>query len=390
MENFSFKNNTRIIFGKDIYQNVGKYTKFYSSKILIHYEGNGDLIKKLGIYDTVINSLNKSNIEYIELGGVVPNPRLSLVKQGIEICKDKNIDFILAIGGGSVIDSAKAISLGTKYAGDVWDFFTGKAEPKSSLNIGVILTIPGSGSEMSESSIINCEKLQMKCVCDTEENFPTYSMLDPQVCYTIPQNLIACGVADILSHVMERYFSKAKNTELNDALLEATMRTVVEFGPKIIEDPKNYNNCAQIMWASTIAHNGMIAAGKISDWASHRIEHEISAIYDITHGAGMAIIFPAWLKYIKDENNIDFLAQFAKNVFLVEENEDKNLMAIKGIQKLEEFFNNLGLDTHLKNFNINDEDFEIMAVKALGNSKTLGRFKELDKEDIINILKISK
>lgn len=390
MENFSFKNSTRLIFGKDIHQDIGKYTKSYGSKILLHYESDGDLIKKLGIYNTIINSLNENNIEYIELGGVVPNPRLSLVKKGIEICKDEKIDFILAIGGGSVIDSAKAISLGAKYDGDVWDFFTGKGEAKSSLGVGVVLTIPGSGSEMSESSIISCEELKMKCVCDTEENFPAFSMLDPQVCYTIPKKLMACGVADIMSHIMERYFSKVKDTQLNDALLEAAMRTVVEFGPKIIEDPKNYNNCAQIMWSSTIAHNGMIAAGKIADWASHRIEHEISAIYDITHGAGMAIIFPAWLKYVKDKNNIEFLSKFAKNVFSIEENKDKDLMAIKGIEKLEEFFNNLGLDTHLEKFNINDEDFEVMAKKALGNSETLGRFKELNKDDIINILKISK
>ena len=249
MENFNFKSSTRLIFGKDAHEEAGKYVKAYSKKVLLHYEGDGSLIKKLGIYDKVVKSLEENGIEYVTFGGVVPNPRLSLVYEGIEICRKSNIDFILAVGGGSVIDSAKAISLGAVYEGDVWDFFTGKNEPVNSLNVGVVLTIPGSGSEMSESSIISDEKTSMKCVCDTEKNFPVFSILDPQVCFTIPSYLMGCGVTDIMSHLMERYFSRTADTQLSDALLEAAMRTVVEFGPKIMKEPKNYNNCAQIMWA---------------------------------------------------------------------------------------------------------------------------------------------
>lgn len=384
MEDFNFKNSTKIIFGKDNHNEVGKYIKSYGKKILIHYEGEGELIKKLLIYEKVVNSLKKNNIEFIELGGVIPNPRLSLVYEGINICKKNNIEFILAIGGGSVIDSAKAISLGTVYDGDVWDFFTNKNEPKDSLGIGVILTIPGSGSEMSESSIISNEDLKMKCVCDSEKNFPIFSMLDPQVCFTIPKYLMACGVADIMSHIMERYFSPSKDTQLSDALLESAMKIVIEFGPKILENSKDYNYCAQIMWASTIAHNGMIAAGKIADWSSHRIEHEISAIYDLTHGAGMAIVFPAWMRYVKDENT-DIFTKFAKNIFKIED-ENKNEVILKGILKLEEFFISLGLQTRLSNFNIDNKNFDIMAEKALGENETLGKLKKLKKQDIINIL----
>lgn len=388
MENFNFKSPTRLIFGKDTHEETGKYVKEFSKKILVLYEGEAELIKKLGIYDKVVKSLEENGIEYLTLGGVVPNPRLSLVYKGIDICKENDIDFILAIGGGSVIDSAKAIALGTAYDGDVWDFFTGKNTPVKSMNVGVVLTIPGSGSEMSESSIISNEELSMKCVCDTEVNFPVFSILDPQVCFTIPSHLMACGVTDIMSHLMERYFSQAKDTQLSDALLEAAMRTVVEFGPKIMAEPKDYNNAAQIMWSATVAHNGMIACGRIADWSSHRIEHEISAIYDITHGAGMAIIFPAWMKYVKDAN-IEVFVNFATKVFGVEEKGSKEEIALEGIKRLEEFFKSLGLKTTLKESGINDEHFEDMAQKALGGSETLGRFKKLTKEDIVSILKRS-
>ena len=388
MENFNFKSPTRVIFGKDTHEETGKYIKEFSKKILVLYEGEAELIKNLGIYDKVVKSLEENGIEYLTLGGVVPNPRLSLVYKGIDICKENGIDFILAIGGGSVIDSAKAIALGTAYDGDVWDFFTGKNTPVKSMNVGVVLTIPGSGSEMSESSIISNEELSMKCVCDTEVNFPVFSILDPQVCFTIPSHLMACGVTDIMSHLMERYFSQAKDTQLSDALLEAAMRTVVEFGPKIMAEPKNYNNAAQIMWSATVAHNGMIACGRIADWSSHRIEHEISAIYDITHGAGMAIVFPAWMKYVKDAN-IDVFVNFATKVFGVEEKGSKEEIALEGIKRLEEFFKSLGLKTTLKESGINDEHFEEMAQKALGGSETLGRFKKLTKEDIVSILKRS-
>jgi len=382
MENFNFISPTKIVFGKDSHLDVGKLVGGYSKKILLHYEGDGSLIKKLGIYEKVLNSLKKENIEIIELGGVVPNPRLSLVNEGIKICKEEKIEFILAIGGGSVIDSSKAIALGTVYDGNVWDFFTGKNTPKSSLGVGVVLTIPGSGSEMSESSIITDELNELKCVCDTEKNFPKFSILDPEVCFSIPDSLMGAGVADILSHLMERYFSQSIHTELSDSLMEAAMRTVIKFGPKIMKNRKDYNNCAQIMWAATVAHNGMIACGRVADWSSHRIEHEISGIYDITHGAGMAIIFPTWIDYVKDDN-IEVMNRFSKEVFGV------NTIS-EGIKELKKFFKELGLKEKLSDFNITNEKFELMAEKALAGSETLGRFKKLSKEDLIKIMEISK
>ncbi|MGL5904079.1 MAG: iron-containing alcohol dehydrogenase, partial [Cetobacterium sp.] len=338
----------------------------------------GEIIKKLGIYDTVIKSLKENNIDFIELSGVVPNPRLSLVQKGIKICKDNNIDFILAVGGGSVIDSSKAIALGTPYVGDVWNFFTGKDEPTSSLKVGVVLTIPGAGSEMSESSIITKEESSTKAVCDTEFNIPEFAILDPQVCYSIPAKLMCCGIADILSHLMERYFSPSKNVELSDSLIEGAMRTIINLGPKYLENPKDYKTCAEIMWTATVAHNGMIACGRVADWSSHRIEHEISALYDLNHGAGMAVIFPAWLKYVK-KLNPEKIQRFSKNVFQCED----------GIEALENFFRSLGLATTLKELNIPNENFNFMAKKALGNRETMGSYVQLNAKDITNILDIA-
>lgn len=376
MESFNFKSPTRIIFGKDSFKSVGKYIKPYSSKILLHYEG--ELIKKLGIYDTVVESLKENNIDFIELPGVVPNPRLSLVERGIDLCIDNDIDFILAVGGGSVIDSSKAIALGTPYIGDVWNFFTGKDEPTSSLKVGVVLTIPGAGSEMSESSIITKEEDSTKAVCDTEFNIPEFAILDPQVCYSIPTKLMCCGIADILSHLMERYFSPSKNVELSDSLIEGAMRTIINLGPKYLENPKDYNTCAEIMWTATVAHNGMIACGRVADWSSHRIEHEISALYDLNHGAGMAVIFPAWLKYVK-QLNPEKIQRFSKNVFQCED----------GIEALENFFRSLGLATTLKELNISNENFNFMAKKALGNRETMGNYVQLNAKDITTILDIA-
>ena len=385
MDNFNYKNDTKIIFGKDNYSEIGKNIKIFSKrtpKILLHYETDGELIKKLGIYEKVISSLKEFDIEFIELGGVVPNPRLSLVYEGIKICKEENITFILAVGGASVIDSAKGISLGAVDNGDIWDFFTGKRIPQDTLGIGVVLTIPGAGSEMSESSIITDENKKQKAVCDTEVNFPKFAILNPEVCYTIPDRLMAAGIVDILSHLMERYFTKSVDTDLSDSLIEATMKTVVKYGPLLMKDRKNYNYCSQIMWAATMAHNGMIACGRGADWASHRIEHEISGIYDLTHGIGMAIIFPAWMKYTKNIRPQIF-EKFFKEVF--------NTTNInEGINKLKEFFKSLGINLKLSDYGITDEYFSLMAEKALGNSETLGRFMQLNKQDIINILNLAK
>ncbi|MEA4828289.1 MAG: iron-containing alcohol dehydrogenase [Clostridium sp.] len=386
MENFVFKSGTRIVFGKNAENTVGEYIAKYSRKVLIHY--GGDYLKEFGILDRIIKSLEKSGIEYVVLDGVVPNPRLSLVYEGIKICKEENIDFVLAIGGGSAIDSSKAIALGAKYDGDVWDFYSGKATPKSALKVGTVLTIPGSGSEMSESSIITNEEKNLKCGIDCELIVPEFSILNPEMCYTIPPYLMSCGIADILSHLFERYFTTTKSSVLSDHLLEGAMKAVLEVGPKIKKDPKNYDYCSEIMWLATVSHNGMLDAGRVSDWGSHRIEHEISALYDITHGAGMAIVFPAWMKYVKNEN-MERFEQLATRVFAVQNGEDKQAIVDSGIDRLEEFFKSLGLKTTLTEAGVPVDRFEEMALKAIGGSEFVGRFKQLKKDDIVEILKLA-
>lgn len=386
MENFVFKSGTRIVFGKDAENTVGEYIAKYSRKVLIHY--GGDYLKEFGILDRIIKSLEKNGIEYVVLDGVVPNPRLSLVYEGIKICKEENIDFVLAIGGGSAIDSSKAIALGAKYDGDVWDFYSGKATPKSALKVGTVLTIPGSGSEMSESSIITNEEKNLKCGIDCELIVPEFSILNPEMCYTIPPYLMSCGIADILSHLFERYFTTTKSSVLSDHLLEGAMKAVLEVGPKIKKDPKNYDYCSEIMWLATVSHNGMLDAGRVSDWGSHRIEHEISALYDITHGAGMAIVFPAWMKYVKNEN-MERFEQLATRVFGVPNGEDKQAIVDSGIARLEGFFKSLGLKTTLTEAGVPVDRFEEMALKAIGGSEFVGRFKQLKKDDIVEILKLA-
>lgn len=386
MENFVFKSGTRIVFGKNSENTVGEYIAKYSRKVLIHY--GGDYLKEFGILDRIIKSLEKNGIEYVVLDGVVPNPRLSLVYEGIKICKEENIDFVLAIGGGSAIDSSKAIALGAKYDGDVWDFYSGKATPKSALKVGTVLTIPGSGSEMSESSIITNEEKNLKCGIDCELIVPEFSILNPEMCYTIPPYLMSCGIADILSHLFERYFTTTKSSVLSDHLLEGAMKAVLEVGPKIKKDPKNYDYCSEIMWLATVSHNGMLDAGRVSDWGSHRIEHEISALYDITHGAGMAIVFPAWMKYVKNEN-MERFEQLATRVFAVPNGEDKQAIVDSGIVRLEEFFKSLGLKTTLTEAGVPVDRFEEMALKAIGGSEFVGRFKQLKKDDIVEILKLA-
>ncbi|WP_273327074.1 iron-containing alcohol dehydrogenase [Vallitalea guaymasensis] len=386
MQNFECKLGTRVVFGEGRENEVGKYVAGYSKKVLIHY--GGDYLKEYGILDRITKSLEENNIEYVIFDGVVPNPRLSLVNEGIKICREQDIDFILAVGGGSAIDSSKAIALGTMYDGDVWDFYTGQATPEKALKVGVVLTIPGSGSEMSESSIITNEKENLKCGIDTEVIVPEFAILNPEMCYTIPPYLLSCGIADTLTHLFERYFTPTKNVVITDYLIEGAMKALLEIGPKLKEDPKNYDYCAEFMWIATIAHNGTMDVGRASDWGSHRIEHEISALYDITHGGGMAIIYPAWMKYVKNQD-IDRFNQLATRVFGID-NTDKEEAADEGIKKVEEFFRTLGLKTTLTEADIPLDRFEEMAEKAVGEAGFVGRFKRLEVKDIIEILNIAK
>lgn len=389
MDNFTFQNPTKIIFGRGTENAVGEEVKKYSKKILLHYGKSS--IKKSGLYDTVVESLKNANVAYTELPGVMPNPRLSLVQESIEICRKEKIDFILAVGGGSVIDSAKAISLGVPYSGDVWDFYTGKAEPEKSLSVGTILTIPAAGSESSPASVITNEDGWFKRSVSTNLNYPKFSILNPELAFSLPKYQVACGVADMMAHLMERYFTNTQNVELTDRLIEATMKTIINNASVILDNPKDYDAWAEIMWSGTVAHNGFLDTGRVGDWASHRIEHELCGIYDVAHGAGLAVIFPAWMKYVYKHDVARFV-QFATRVWDVEDlPQDPERTVLLGIERMTEFFKSLDLPVCLKELKIDDEKFDEMADKCINkNNRVVGNFVSLDVPDVVKIYELAK
>ena len=389
MEDFTFLSPTKIIFGRGTENQVGAETRKHAKKALLHY-GSGS-IKKTGLYDRVTKSLKDAGVDFVELSGVKPNPRLSLVHEGIQLCREKKIDFILAVGGGSVIDSAKAIALGVPYSGDVWDFFEEKAVPETSLPVGVILTLPASGSEASKSCVITNENGWLKRGLNTEVNRPVFAIMNPELTFTLPPYQTACGAVDIMAHVMERYFTNVRHADYTDRLCEATLKTIIKHVPIVLDEPENYNARAEIMWAGTLAHNDLVGTGRIGDWASHMIEHELSAIYDIAHGAGLAVVFPAWMKYVY-RHDIQRFVQFATRVWNVEQDfADPERTALEGIRRTEEFFRSIGLSTHLGELGIPDDRFSEMAEKCKKtDGSTVGNFVKLNKGDIVNILNLAK
>lgn len=389
MKNFTFKNATKIIFGKDTENLIGDEIKKYADKVLFCYGGGS--IKKSGLYDKIINSLHENNINFIELSGIKPNPRLSLVREGIKLCRENDIKFVLAVGGGSAADTAKAIAVGVPYDGDVWDFNEGKAVVKEALPIGVVLTIPATGTEASDSAVITNEEGWYKKGLHSEFIRPQFSILNPVLTYTLPHYQTASGAADIMAHIMERYFTNVDHVDLTDRLCEAALKTIINNVQIALEEPENYDARAEIMWTGTIAHNDLLSTGRIGDWASHKIEHELSAIYDIAHGAGLSIIFPAWMKYVY-KNNINKFVQFAVRVWNVELSyESSEAIALEGIRRMTEFFKKIGLPVTLEEASISNDRFEEMADKctALG-TKTVGSFVKLGKEDIIKIYELAK
>lgn len=386
MENFIYENQTKISFGRDTELQIGELIKPFGKKILVHYGGGS--IKKSGLHDKLIKALKKEDLEIFELGGVKPNPRLSLVREGIKICMNEHIDFILAVGGGSVIDSAKAIGIGAKYDGDVWDFYEGNAQITDTIPLGVILTIPAAGSEASTGSVITNEDGWYKRSTGSTLIRPMFSIMNPELTYTLPSYQTACGATDMIAHVLERYFTNVSNVDFTDELCEGTIRTIIKHSKILIKEPKNYSSRAEIMWAGTIAHNGILGTGRIEDWASHNIEHELSAIYDIAHGAGLAIVFPHWMKYVY-KHDINRFVRFANKVFNVEiDFNNLERTAKEGIKRLKLFFNEIGLPTSLSEANIDDKQLEIMAKKATENGP-IGNFVKLHEEDVLNIYKLS-
>ncbi|WP_078380079.1 iron-containing alcohol dehydrogenase [Sutcliffiella halmapala] len=387
MNDFTFQNGTKIIFGKDTEQMVGKESKAHGKKLLLHYGGGS--IKSSGLYEKIVNSLKEEGIEFYELGGVKPNPRVSLVREGVTMCKEHELDFILAVGGGSVIDSAKAIAAGAKYDGDVWDFFSGKNQVTECLPIGVVLTIPAAGSETSSGTVVTNEDGWFKRATGHLTMRPQFAILNPILTYTLPSYQTACGITDMMAHILERYFTNVKHVELTDRLCEATLKTIINNAPTVLENPTNYDARAEIMWAGTIAHNDLLGTGRIGDWASHDIEHEISGIYDIAHGAGLAIIFPAWMKYVY-KHDVKRFAQFANRVWDVElDLNDLEKTALAGIKKTEQFFRSIGMPITLSEANIGEEHFEEMAKKAT-ERWALGNFVKLQEEDVYRIYQLAK
>jgi len=375
MENFIYCNSTKILFGKGQICNLGSEIRKYGGKILFVY--GGESIRKNGIYNEVVEQLNKYNIT---------NPRISLIKKGIEICRDEGLGFILAAGGGSAIDTAKTIAAGVKYDGDPWDLFVKRIPIKEALPIGTVLTIAATGSEMNDTAVItNWEQQEKRMIC-AEALYPRFSILDPEKTFTVPNNQTVFGSIDIMIHVLEQYFHHDWDTVVQDMLCEGLLKTVIKYLPMALKNPGDYNVRANLMWASSLALNGLIGSGVISDWATHRIGQEISAVYDIPHGESLAIVWPHWAKYVMEEGYGRF-KQYAVNVWGVnDEHKTDEEVAIEGIDMTEKFFGQMGVKSGRSDLQICEKDIEMMAEKAV-ELGPVGNFKKLCKQDVAEILK---
>ncbi len=388
MDQFNFYSPTEFVFGYDRENECGELVKKYSgTKVLVHY-GTGSVVKS-GLLDRVKKSLEAEGVSYVELGGVKPNPRDTKVYEGIEICRKEKVDFILSVGGGSTIDSAKAIAVGALYDGDFWDFYSRKAEIRKALPIGTILTIAAAGSEGSGASVITKEEGMLKRDAGSDLMRPKFSILNPALTMSLPAYQTACGATDIMAHVFERYFTNTKEVEITDRLCEAVLITMVNETPKVIENPKDYGARANIMWAGTVAHTDLLGVGRSQDWNSHMIEHELSGLYDCAHGAGLAVIMPAWMEYVYKHDVMRF-AQMAVRVWDCEMNfENPEETALKGIKAFRRFLHEIGMPINFKQIGAKEEDIPVLVDKfGIGNGKT-GGFVSLSAEDITNIYRIA-
>ncbi len=393
MKNFNYYAPTQVVFGRDTEKQVGELVKKYGGKkVLLHYGGQSAI--KSGLLQTVEDCLTKEGIEYVKLGGVVPNPRLSLVRKGIEVCKEEGIDFLLAVGGGSVIDSCKAISSGRFFEGDVWDLYLHKAHATKYLPIGCVLTIPAAGSEMSDGSVITNDENWLKKDYCVNEFRCKFAIMNPELTFTLPAWQTACGITDMMMHTMERYFSKDDDMETTDAIAEAVLRTCMSEGHKVMKNPTDYTSRAQIMWAGTLAHNDLTGCGTTGDWATHCLEHELSGMFDVSHGAGLAAVWGSWARYTRSENMSRF-ARFARNVMGIDTTGMNDETAAEaGITAMEEFFSSIGMPTNIHDLigkEITDAQIEEMADKcSTGDTIAIGGLKVLKKKDMIEIYKMAR
>jgi alcohol dehydrogenase YqhD (iron-dependent ADH family) len=386
MKNFTYYQPTRIVFGRGESEKIGGYLASISRRVLMVY-GQGSVVKS-GLIERVKKSLEAEGIEYVLLGGVQPNPRLTLVRRGIELVREHGIDAILAVGGGSVIDTAKSIGVGVKYDGDVWDFYAGGVVPQETLPVAVVLTIAAAGSECSNSNVITNDTLPSpeKRGINYDVTRPVLAVMDPELTYTLPAYQTAAGGYDIMAHVMERYFTREEGVDFTDRMCEATLKTVIRALPIALSTPDDYDARSQLMWASTIAHNDLLSTGRVGDWASHRMAHQPSALYDITHGAALSIIFPAWMRYVY-KSDVNRFAQFAVRVWEVEPDfNDLEKTALAGIERMEDFIRKIGLPLTFTEAGIPYSRFEEMASRATGGDTfKLGMFYPLTMKDILEI-----
>ena len=388
MDNFNFYSPTEFVFGKDRENECGAYVKKYGgSKVLVHY-GSGSAVKS-GLLDRVKASLEQSGIAYVTLGGVQPNPRDTLVYEGVRICKEENVDFILSVGGGSCIDSSKAIALGALYDGDFWDFYSKKRPVERALPVGTVLTIAAAGSEGSGGSVITKEDGMLKRDAGSDFLRPRFSILNPALTQTLPAYQTACGATDIMAHVFERYFTNTKEVEITDRLCEAVLLTMIKETPRALAEPDNYDVRANIMWAGTVAHNDIVGVGRSQDWNSHGIEHELSGLYDCAHGAGLAVIMPAWMEFVYKHDVMRF-AQMAVRVFGCEMNFEKpELTALAGIAAFRKFLHEIGMPINFEELGAKEEDIPTLVDKfGVGDGKT-GGFVALSAEDVAEIYRIA-
>ncbi|MBO2943355.1 iron-containing alcohol dehydrogenase [Paenibacillus sp. F411] len=383
---FEFYNPTTLIFGKGKLSSLPAEVSKYGKKVLLVYGGGS--IKRSGLYDQTLSLLKEAGAEVTELAGVEPNPRLSTVHRGVELCRENSIELILAVGGGSVLDCAKAIAVGAKYEGDMWDFVERKAAPEAGLPLGTVLTMAATGSEMNGGSVITNEATQEKMGWGSLYAYPAFSILDPEHTFSLPKDQTVYGIVDIMSHVLEHYFHLDSNTPVQDGFCETILRTVMETAPKLVEDLNNFELRETIMYCSTMALNGMISMGLRGDWATHNIEHAVSAVYDIPHGGGLAILFPNWMKYNIDVQPERF-KQLAVQVMGVDPagKSDKEI-GLEGIEALRSFWTSIGAPSSLADYDIDDKDIEVMADKSV-RFGPFGNFRKLERQDVIEIYNMS-
>lgn len=388
MNDFSYCMPTHFVFGKGKEAETGAYVKQYGgTKVLLHYGGGS--VKRSGLLDRVKASLEAEGISYLELGGVKPNPRDTLVYEGIELCRKEGVDFILAVGGGSTIDSSKAIAAGTLYEGDFWDFYAGKLPVPAALPIGAVLTIAAAGSESSTSSVITQEATLTKTSIKSTIVRPRFAVMNPQLTETLPPYQTASGATDICAHVLERYFTNTPEVEVTDRLCEALLLTMIREVPRVLEDPHNYEARANIMWAGTLAHNDTCGVGRQQDWATHHLEHTISALIDCAHGAGLAVMFPAWMKYTYKHDVARFV-RLAVNVWGCEERKDNpEETALAGIACWENFFRSIGMPTRLGELGVTEKEIPKLLELLGGEDHREGNFVTLDKKDCEAIYRLA-